>query len=357
MYDFSVLISNFFCFNKYFGTILLNFALKNMKIFKNIRKAIAVACLMISSLALMGKEVEDSLLVMFWNLENFFDYHDGGVSSSDREFSSMGARRWTKSRFYSKCDKISKAVLWIADKYSMMPDVIGLCEVENRNVIYKLLNNSLLRKYDYQIVHYESSDSRGIDTALLFRESSFSLLSSSVNTPDYEGKKIRTRDILEVTLQRKGKVYHYLVNHHPSKFGGKRTSEGRRSSAMQKMKAVCDSIVSINSGDGIICMGDFNDTPDAPQFSIIEGTLKNKSLDAFEKGEGTIRFQGNWDLIDMFMVSPFLENKSVMNIVQIPFLMVWDNTHPGYKPFRTYSGPRYIGGVSDHCPIVLQITF
>ena len=83
----------------------------------------------------------------------------------------------------------------------------------------------------------------------------------------------------------------------------------------------------------------------------------NKSLDAFEKGEGTIRFQGNWDLIDMFMVSPFLENKSVMNIVQIPFLMVWDNTHPGYKPFRTYSGPRYIGGVSDHCPIVLQITF
>ena len=100
-------------------------------------------------------------------------------------------------------------------------------------------------------------------------------------------------------------------------------------------------------------MGDFNDNPDGEQFDMLEGILVNKSLGLYERGEGTIRFQGKWDLIDMFLVSPSVSIFSKMEIVKIPFLMVRDNTYAGYKPYRTYSGPRYIGGVSDHCPIVL----
>ena len=71
----------------------------------------------------------DSLVVMFWNVENFFDYVDGGTGESDREFSSMGSRHWTKRKFQAKCDAIAKSVLWIGDCYGRMPDVIGLAEV------------------------------------------------------------------------------------------------------------------------------------------------------------------------------------------------------------------------------------
>ena len=123
---------------------------------------------------------QDSLLVMFWNLENFFDWKDGGTSDSDRDFSSTGARYWTKSRFYSKCNAVAKSVFWVSDRYGRMPDVIGVCEIENRGVLNRLLSSTLLRKYDYGVVHFESGDRRGIDVALLYRKSSFELLSSTL---------------------------------------------------------------------------------------------------------------------------------------------------------------------------------
>ena len=122
---------------------------------------------------------------------------------------------------------------------------------------------------------------------------------------------------------------------------------------MKTLALMCDSIRCIDRSACIVAMGDFNDNPDGEQFDMLEGILVNKSLGLYERGEGTIRFQGKWDLIDMFLVSPSVSIFSKMEIVKIPFLMVRDNTYTGYKPYRTYSGPRYIGGVSDHCPIVL----
>ena len=98
--------------------------------------------------------------MVFWNVENFFDHVDGGTGESDNEFSSAGSRRWTARRFYEKCDAVAKSLLWIGEKYGRMPDVIGLAEVENKGVLVKLLNATLLRKYDYTIVHHESGDRR-----------------------------------------------------------------------------------------------------------------------------------------------------------------------------------------------------
>ena len=72
---------------------------------------------------------------------------------------------------------------------------------------------------------------------------------------------------------------------------------------------------------------------------------------AFERGEGTIRFNGRWELIDLFFAPRSINAKA--EILRIPFLMEWDNVHAGYKPRRTYSGPRWCGGVSDHCPVAL----
>lgn len=295
----------------------------------------------------------DSLVVVFWNLENFFDYVDGGTGESDREFSSGGSRRWTRKRFYAKCDAVAKSLMWIGEEYGRMPDVAGFAEIENRGVLTKLLNNTLLRKYDYRIVHYESGDRRGIDVALLYRESSFRRLGASVKVPEYEGIPLSTRDILQVCLEDgKGQTVNMMVNHHPSKYGGGAASEGRRAAAMTTLKEICDSLINIGQ-DRIIAMGDFNDTPDGRQFDILDGILVNKADSLFKAGQGTIRYQGKWELIDMFLTSPDIRSR--MDIAYIPFLMTYERKYPGQKPLRTYLGPRYTGGVSDHCPILLLL--
>ena len=299
---------------------------------------------------------QDEKLVVFWNLENFFDYVDGGEGESDREWSSTGSRRWTKTRFYTKCDAIAKTMFWIGEKYGRMPDVIGVAEVENSGVLYKLLSSSLLRKYDYKVVHYDSHDRRGIDVALLYRSSVYRKVSSSVTVPEYDAQKLSTRDILQVCLESvDGERINVLVNHHPSKYGGSQASESRRDAAMTAMRNLCDSLAIADSGIPVIAMGDFNDTPDGEQFRMLDGVLVNKADSLFRAGQGTIRFEGKWDLIDMFMVSGSISEKSAMEILQLPFLMTYEKKYPGLKPLRTYSGPRYIGGVSDHCPIVLTV--
>ena len=299
---------------------------------------------------------QDEKLVVFWNLENFFDYVDGGEGESDREWSSTGSRRWTKTRFYTKCDAIAKTMFWIGEKYGRMPDVIGVAEVENSGVLYKLLSSSLLRKYDYKVVHYDSHDRRGIDVALLYRSSVYRMVSSSVTVPEYDAQKLSTRDILQVCLESvDGERINVLVNHHPSKYGGSQASESRRDAAMTAMRNLCDSLAVADSGIPVIAMGDFNDTPDGEQFRMLDGVLVNKADSLFRAGQGTIRFEGKWDLIDMFMVSGSISEKSAMEILQVPFLMTYEKKYPGLKPLRTYSGPRYIGGVSDHCPIVLTV--
>lgn len=299
---------------------------------------------------------QDEKLVVFWNLENFFDYVDGGEGESDREWSSTGSRRWTKTRFYTKCDAIAKTMFWIGEKYGRMPDVIGVAEVENSGVLYKLLSSSLLRKYDYKVVHYDSHDRRGIDVALLYRSSLYRKVSSSVTVPEYDAQKLSTRDILQVCLESvDGERMNVLVNHHPSKYGGSQASESRRDAAMTAMRNLCDSLAVADSGIPVIAMGDFNDTPDGEQFRMLDGVLVNKADSLFRTGQGTIRFEGKWDLIDMFMVSGSISEKSAMEILQVPFLMTYEKKYPGLKPLRTYSGPRYIGGVSDHCPIVLTV--
>lgn len=299
---------------------------------------------------------QDEKLVVFWNLENFFDYVDGGEGESDREWSSTGSRRWTKTRFYTKCDAIAKTMFWIGEKYGRMPDVIGVAEVENSGVLYNLLSSSLLRKYDYKVVHYDSHDRRGIDVALLYRSSLYRKVSSSVTVPEYDAQKLSTRDILQVCLESvDGERINVLVNHHPSKYGGSQASESRRDAAMTAMRNLCDSLAVADSGIPVIAMGDFNDTPDGEQFRMLDGVLVNKADSLFRAGQGTIRFEGKWDLIDMFMVSGSISEKSAMEILQVPFLMTYEKKYPGLKPLRTYSGPRYIGGVSDHCPIVLTV--
>lgn len=116
---------------------------------------------------------------MFWNVENFFDWRNDSTTVSDAEFSAKGERHWTWKRFQAKAHAIAKALLWVGDETGRLPDVIGLAEVENAFVLWQLLHKTALRKLDYQYVHYDSPDRRGIDVALLYRSSVLELVSST----------------------------------------------------------------------------------------------------------------------------------------------------------------------------------
>lgn len=296
---------------------------------------------------------QDSLRVMFWNLENFFDYKDDSLSTSDREFSARGDRRWTKKRFQTKCNSIAKGILWAGSQEGGLPDAIGLAEVENAFALRQLLQTTALRKLDYSIVHFDSPDPRGIDVALLYRRSRLTLVDAKpchLFGPD--SALMTTRDILLTRFQRAdGGEVALLVNHHPSKYGGLLESEPRRQVAVERLRFLADSLQALGVQE-IVAMGDFNDTPANPVYKILEPTLYNLAAPLHQKGLGTIKYDGGWELIDLFFVSERLK-ESAMKILQIPFLMTKDSGHAGTKPLRTYSGPRYQGGVSDHCPIWL----
>ena len=291
----------------------------------------------------------DSLKVMFWNLENFFDWRNDSTSVSDAEFSSRGARRWTRKRFYAKCNAVAKGILWAGT-----PDVIGLAEVENAFVLKRLLSETALRKLDYRIVHFDSPDPRGIDVALLYRASRLELADAKpCHLYAADSTVMATRDILLVRFRNPDIAF--LVNHHPSKYGGADVSGPRRQRAVGRLKELADSLLCAGV-TRIVGMGDMNDTPDNPVYRTLEPSLHNLSEPLHRQGQGTIKYDGAWELIDMFFTSPDA-GAGPMQILQIPFLITRDASHAGTKPLRTYSGPRYLGGVSDHCPIAIKLLY
>ena len=296
---------------------------------------------------------EDSLLIMFWNVENFFDYFNDGQSASDKEFSSFGNRHWSKRKFFTKCNGIAKTVLWVAEESGRLPDAIGLAEVENSFVLRKLLQETALRKTDYSYIHYDSPDHRGIDVALLYRRSSLRLLQSKpLRVRDSAGELLGTRDVLLADfLVSSGENLCLFVNHHPSKYGGGDT-DWKREAALMVLNTAVDSLRA-EGRDKFVAMGDFNDTPEKPIYSRL--SLENLALPLAMEGKGSIRYGGKWELIDMFFIDKTLAPYCKMEIVKPPFLIEWDNVHAGEKPFRTWQGPRYKGGVSDHLPILLRL--
>ena len=299
-----------------------------------------------------GRAPADTMRVLFWNVENFFDPRDGGTGKADTEFSARGERHWTRKRFRTKCQTVAKTVLWAASEQGGLPDIIGLAEVENAFVLRQLIQTTLLRKLDYRVVHFESPDPRGIDVALLYRSTRLQMETAKpCHLYNADSTVMATRDILLAQFTGPGGEMAVLVNHHPSKYGGAAVSEPRRKIAVLRLKQLADSLAAAGVSS-VIAMGDFNDTPANPVYQLLEPTLQNYAEPLYEQGEGTIRYEGLWELIDMFFGPPGLPGQ--MTILHPPFLETSDKAHAGTKPLRTYSGPRYLGGASDHCPIWLE---
>lgn len=311
--------------------------------------------------------------IVFYNVENLFDPRDE-PGKNDEEFTPPGKNHWTTTRLNKKAMMVYRAIVSASGGH--FPDIIGLAEIENLWVLEYLLKQTPFKEADYGIVHKESPDPRGIDVALLYRK-------KSVKPADYEFIPISgsdparfvSRDILYFRAGMGGEKIGFFVNHWPSRSGGYLESVGKRNRTALLLRKKLDSLLLYNSGSKLLLMGDFNATPEEECFTkflraFVEpvspksGTLVNLSGPWLTKGWGTIRTKGQWEIFDQFICTPNLLNDKGLHISTAgakicmePFLLEEEKRYLGKKPFRTYLGPVYHGGVSDHLPISVTLIF
>ncbi len=308
------------------------------------------------------------LTFMELNCENLFDTHHDSLKN-DLEFLPEGNYHWTPNRYWAKLNHLGQEIIaqgaidGFPDNPSqsspLLPDFVAMCEVENDSVMFDLTKRSLLRGAGYEYVMTSSPDERGIDVALMYQPLSFQLLRSYPLriTPLPEMRP--TRDILYVSGKViSGDTLHIFVIHAPSRRGGEQASRPYRLHVAQRLAASVDSIYALQSDAKIVIAGDFNDYHDSPALKLLyEHHLINISAEA--KGthgaEGTYRWHGEWRSIDQMLCSPSMAAKKTECVVgDKPFLLEDDEKYGGKKPYRTYLGPRYLGGYSDHLPLVAR---
>lgn len=311
-----------------------------------------------------------SLTVVFYNVENLFDTVDD-PKVNDNEFLSDSKNEWTTERYLRKLQDL--AIVLSETSGRNLPFLIGLCEVENRTVVEDLAITGKLKRGRYQVIHQDSPDARGIDVALMYRPDEFSVstyYAVPVMLPGRSG--LSTRDILYVKGNtRQGEELHVFVNHWPSRVGGLQQTEINRIAAAKVLKSKTDSLLSLNPDVKIIVMGDLNDTPDNKSLREVLGavhpekhnhpSLVNLMFPAHHNGEGSYNYRGSWDMLDNIIVSVALikadglrvENKQ--GYVFQRDWMTYTNPQGQQAPNRTYVGPRYVGGISDHFPIYFRL--
>lgn len=326
----------------------------------------------------------DSVLVAFWNMENFFDPFVDSTRAYNA-FTEAGEQHWTASRFYRKRNNIYKAILAFSEGLPI--GIFGVCEVENDYVLNALFGQTPLKRFNYRWVHYEGPDRRGIDPAIVYSKDLFQLIASeAIPYHNPENGKAVSRDILYAKFyDYRHDTLHCFVNHWPSKYSGELETVEARNAAARILRRKVDSLFDASlSHDGastldppkILVMGDFNDTPDAPCIREVlragtwTDTVDDKALvNLFaENGnlgfKGTLKYRESWMVFDQIIVSKSLINSKSLHcissdarIVHEDFLLEKDKTYQGQKLNRTYVGQRHHGGFSDHLPVVLLLRY
>jgi len=312
---------------------------------------------------------------MFYNVENLFDPWDDTLTIDD-EFLSGGERNWTYQRYKDKVNKLYKTIVALGEWDT--PSLIGVCEIENKRVLKELLQETPLKKIDYDIVHFDSPDRRGIDVALLYRKDRFTPLYSGRYSVVFQGDtNYTTRDILYV----KGMIdrvaadpLHIFVNHWPSRRNGQMASETRRMIASATLIGLVDSLLLGEEEAKIIIMGDFNDQPENKSITnlvsvrdpnLIDSTAFVNLCGSWLGDISSYKYKGQWYMFDQIIVSKSLIrglstyriDKDSFQVFHPSFLLIQDKNYLGLKPFSTFYGFKYMGGFSDHLPVMVDIKF
>lgn len=314
--------------------------------------------------------------VVFYNTENFYDTEDDSLKS-DESFTPDGVNHWSKTKYWKKVNNLSKVITAIGGwDY---PEIIGMCEIENRRVLEDLTKRSGLSSAKYSIVHYDSPDNRGIDVAFLYRPDRFHVIHSEAIPLTFPNDPTgKTRDILYVSgvFKFSTDTVHFFVNHWPSRYGGYAATIDKRNHAAEVVRNKVDSLLNLNENNLIFIMGDLNDYPSdeslVKHLRALPDVKNAKPSDVInlmypihaEGKFGSHKYQDHWGILDQMIVSyAFLKktkglhiSEKEANIFRAPFLLIPDEGYIGIKPFRTFVGFKYIGGFSDHLPVYVDIT-
>ena len=293
-----------------------------------------------------------------YNCENLFDCQHDSLKE-DMQFTPEGMYRWTPGRYWKKLNHISQAILSCAgdSASATIPDMIALTEVENDSVMRDLTKRSLMRNARYEYVMTSSPDVRGIDVALVYSPYSFRLLSSHSIRVSMPESVRPTRDILYASgLLVSGDTLHIYIVHSPSRSGGEHLTQPYRMLVAERLCTSIDSLRALSPEARIIVAGDFNDYSDNRSLTrIADNGMVEVSHDAVGRNgaKGTYRFQGEWGSLDHIFVSGNMaENLTGCYINDAPFLLEEESKYGGVSPKRSFRGPVYINGYSDHLPLV-----
>ena len=327
-----------------------------------------------------------SYVIGFYNLENLFDtYHDEG--KNDYEYLPDGANQWTEAKYAKKLHNMASVIRAMKDENKVWHALLGVSEIENRHVLEDLVSQPEIAEANYQIVHYDGPDRRGVDVALLYRPNQFKVLESKSIPFDFnssiefslneeEKAYFRTRDILMVRGMLGNEMFAVFVAHLPSRIGGKgsdlrsRGGEIMYQESMKLMEAYPDI--------KIVAMGDMNDNPTDPSMAVymhgkenIDEVGKEDFFSPFvsmlKSGYGSLAYQGEWNIYDIIVVNanlcrgeglkirPIVKKKFYGRIFNPPFMTQQEGPYAG-TPFRTFSGGAFIGGYSDHYPTYIVVS-
>ena len=294
----------------------------------------------------------------WWNVENLFDLRDDPETNDD-EFTPQGDLHWTRRKLNAKIEGIYKTLTMMD-----LPDVVGLAEVENNYVLRELCQNTPLAQVPYRYVHYDSPDRRGIDVALIYRTDRFRVTASrAVNVSD-SAVDFFTRDILLVEgVTAAGDSVVLLLNHWPSKRGGDE-AEMHRIEVARTLRSLMNEQRVLHPQAAIIAMGDMNSTiSEAPLTegmgfgadSVNPDGIRNLTH-RLPKDWGSHKYQGLWDYIDqVFLMADGSWLVADLKLKRFDHLLAEEKNRPGMRPRRTYVGPKYEGGLSDHLPLLLRL--
>ncbi|MDR0810807.1 MAG: endonuclease/exonuclease/phosphatase family protein [Paludibacter sp.] len=325
--------------------------------------------------------------IAFYNLENLFDtIHDDG--KNDFEYLPAGANKWNTIKYKSKLHNMAFAISQIGadDKDAKLPMgavILGVSEVENRRVLEDLVAQPEIANRQYQIVHHEGPDRRGVDVALLYNPRYFTVTSSKShflgkkyltgssyeNSPD---STFRTRDQLLVSGYLQGEKIHVIVNHWPSRTGGEKQSEPLRIAAARLTRHIVDSLMNVDINSKIVVMGDLNDDPFNESCAKILGAKKDKNAveknelynvfwKTLDSGVGSLIYNGRPNLFDQIIVSSGLINGAKTElqfwkaeVFRRNFLLQQEGQYKG-TPLRTHAGGVWLNGYSDHLPTLIYL--
>ena len=315
--------------------------------------------------------------IAFYNLENLFDSINDPLKND--EASPIMEMNTDRRKVYE--DKLKNMARVLADIGTDLnanaPSIIGVCEIENKQVLMDLVNHPFLIYKDYGIVHYDSPDRRGIDVALLYQKKLFKPINTSSHElkifDDNSKKRIYTRDQLLVSGYLEEEMIHIIVNHWPSRRGGEARSRPKRVAAAKLNKKLIDSLQSVDPYAKVITMGDLNDNPNNASVKKVLKAKDDRSKvplkgiynpfikQFIKEGLGTTGYRDSWSLFDQIMISKSFLEKEYSSLTYYraaifnkPYLTNQKGKWKGY-PYRSFANGIFTNGFSDHYPVYIYL--